>query len=125
MAALGTGLLTVSGRVLIDAGAGLIQVHLVRCAIGALMCLALAPPRDIRLRDVPQMVPRAALVTFTFLLILYGSQQGNPAVVQTGIALSPIVSLGIDTIRTHQRPTRRLAAAAALATVGVSLMLLS
>lgn len=124
VAAVGTGLLTVSGRVLIDEGAGLIQVHLVRCAIGACMCLVIAPPRDIRLRDVPQMVPRAALVTFTFLLILYGSQQGNPAVVQTGIALSPIVSLGIDTFRTHQRPSRRLTASATLATFGVALMLL-
>ena len=125
VAAVGTGLVTVMGRLLADRDVGVVEAYLVRAALAAVVCSLLVPPRDVPLRALPGMLPRAAFITAHFLLILVGVQDGNPAVVQTAVATAPLWSLGIQAARTRRPPSARLIAAAALATIGVAVILLA
>lgn len=125
IAAVGTGLVTVMGRLLADEGSGVVETYLVRAGLAAVVCTMLVPPRDVPLRSLPGMVPRAAFITAHFLFILIGVQTGNPAVVQTAVATAPLFSLGIETAVTGRQPSGRLIAAAVLATIGVALILLT
>ena len=125
VAATGTGLVTVMGRLMADRGVGVVEAYLVRTALAALVCALLAPPRDVPLRALPGMIPRAAFITAHFLLILIGVQEGSPAVVQTAVATAPLWSLGIESARTGRPPSRRLVVAAGIATAGVAAVLLS
>jgi drug/metabolite transporter (DMT)-like permease len=125
VASVGTGLVTVMGRLLADRDVGVVEAYLVRAALAAVVCSLLVPPRDVPLRALPGMLPRAAFITAHFLLILIGVQDGSPAVVQTAVATAPLFSLGIQTARTRRRPSGRLIAAALLATIGVAVILLA
>jgi drug/metabolite transporter (DMT)-like permease len=125
IAAVGTGLVTVMGRLLADQGSGVVETYLVRAGLAALVCTILVPPRDVPLRSLPGMLPRAAFITAHFLFILIGVQTGNPAVVQTAVATAPLFSLGIETAVTGRRPSGRLITASILATIGVALILLT
>ena len=125
IAAVGTGLVTVVGRLLADLDVGVVETYLVRAGFAALICSVLVPPRDVPLRALPGMIPRAAFITAHFLFILIGVQGGNPAVVQTAVATAPLFSLGLEAAITHRRPSGRLIAAACLATAGVAVILLS
>ncbi|MBA3236553.1 MAG: EamA family transporter [Chloroflexi bacterium] len=124
-AAIGTGLVTVMGRLLADRGVGVVEAYLVRAGLAAIVTLLLVPPRDVPLRAIPGMIPRAFFITAHFILILVGVQEGSPAVVQTAVATAPLFSLGIEAALTRRRPSGRLIAAAALATVGVAVILLA
>lgn len=125
VAAVGTGLVTVMGRLLADRDVGVVEAYVVRAALAAAVCALLVPPRDVPLRALPGMLPRAAFITAHFLLILIGVQDGNPAVVQTAVATAPLWSLGIQAVVTRHRPSGRLIAAAFLATAGVAVILLA
>lgn len=125
IAAIGTGLVTVMGRLLADRDVGVVEAYLVRAILAAIVCSILVPPRDVPLQALPGMVPRAAFITAHFLFILIGVQHGNPAVVQTAVATAPLFSLGIEAVATRHRPSGRLIVAAGLATVGVALNLLT
>ncbi len=125
VASVGTGLVTVMGRLLADRDVGVVEAYLVRAALAAIVCSILVPPRDVPLRALPGMAPRAAFITAHFLFILIGVQGGNPAVVQTAVATAPLFSLGIEAVATQHRPSGRLIAAAGLATVGVAVILLT
>jgi drug/metabolite transporter (DMT)-like permease len=125
VAAVGTGLVTVMGRLLADRDVGVVEAYLVRAGLAAIVCSLLVPPRDVPLRALPGMVPRAAFITLHFVLILVAVQDGNPAVVQTAVATAPLWSLGIQAVATRRRPSWRLIGAAALATVGVAVILLA
>jgi drug/metabolite transporter (DMT)-like permease len=125
VAAVGTGLVTVMGRLLADRDVGVVEAYLVRAGLAAIVCSLLVPPRDVPLRALPGMVPRAAFITLHFVLILVAVQDGNPAVVQTAVATAPLWSLGIQALATRRRPSWRLIGAAALATVGVAVILLA
>ena len=125
IAAVGTGLLTVVGRLMADRDVGVVEAYLVRAAIAAVVCTLIAPPRDVPLRALPGMLPRAAFITAHFVFILVGVQDGNPAVVQTAVATAPLFSLGIEAATMRRWPARRMVGAAALATIGVALILLT
>ncbi len=125
VAAIGTGLVTVMGRLLADRDVGVVEAYLVRASLAAVACSIIVPPRDVPLRALPAMVPRAAFITAHFLLILVGVQNGNPAVVQTAVATAPLVSVGFEVISTRQRPSARVVGAAVLAMGGVAVILLS
>lgn len=125
IAAIGTGLVTVMGRLLADRDVGVVEAYLVRASLAAVVCSILVPPRDAPLRALPGMVPRAAFITAHFLFILIGVQGGNPAVVQTAATTAPLFSLGIEAVATRRRPSGRLIAAAGLATVGVAVILMT
>ena len=125
IAAVGTGLVTVMGRLLADRDVGVVEAYLVRAGLAAIVCTILVPPRKVPLRALPGMVPRAAFITAHFLFILVGVQGGNPAVVQTAVATAPLFSLGIEAVITRRRPSVRLIAAAVLAIFGVAVILLT
>lgn len=125
IAAVGTGLVTVMGRLLADRDVGVVEAYLVRAALAAVVCFILVPPRDVPLRSLPRMVPRAMFITVHFLLILVGVQDGNPAVVQTAVATAPLVSLGFEVAATRRQPSGRLVAAAVLAMAGVAVIALA
>ncbi len=125
VAALGTGLVTVLSRLLADRGSGVVETYVVRTALASAACLILAPPRDVPLREVPAMLPRAAFITVHFVLILIGIQGGNPAVVQTAVATAPLFSLGWEASTTCRWPSGRVIAAAILAAIGIAVVLLA
>lgn len=125
VAATGTGLVTVMGRLLADRDVGVVEAYLVRAGLAAVVCWILVPPRAVPLRDLPGMMPRAAFITAHFLFILIGVQEGSPAVVQTAVATAPLFSLGIEAARTRRRPSGRVIAAALLAAIGVAVILLA
>lgn len=124
-ASVGTGLVTVMGRLLADRDVGVVEAYLVRAALAAVVMTVLVPPRNVPLRALPGMLPRSVFITAHFLFILIGVQDGNPAVVQTAVATAPLFSLGIQAAITRQRPSGRLIGAAALATIGVAVILLT
>ena len=125
VAAAGTGLVTVMGRLMADRGVGVVETYVVRTALAALVFFVFVPPRDVPIRALPGMMPRAAFITAHFVFILLGVQGGDPAVVQTAVATAPLVSLGFEVARHRRRPSGRLVAAAVLAVAGVGAILLS
>ena len=88
VAAVGTGLVTVMGRLLADRDVGVVEAYLVRAALAAVVCSVLVPPRDVPLRALPGMLPRAAFITAHFLLILIGVQDGTGLFQRTTINLA-------------------------------------
>ena len=122
VAALGTGLVTVMGRLLADRDVGVVEAYVVRAGLAALVFYVLVPPRAVPWRALPGMVPRAAFITAHFVLILIGVQDGDPAVVQTAVATAAIFSLGIEAALMRRRPSGRLITAAALVTGAVVIL---
>lgn len=125
VAAVGTGLVTVMGRLLADRDVDVVEAYVVRTALAALVFYVLVPPRSVPWRALPRMVPRATFITAHFVLILIGVQDGNPAVVQTAVAMAPLVSIGIEIARSGRRPSGRVIAAGVLAVAGVAAILLT
>lgn len=121
-ASAGTGMTTVMARLLIDEGAGLVEIYVVRTALaGALFTLA-APPRDIPRRAWRWLALRSCFITGGFSLSIIGLRYGSPALVQTMLATMPLFVIGGETILSHRRPNLRVAGAAALAAAGVALV---
>jgi drug/metabolite transporter (DMT)-like permease len=123
VSAAGNGLLTVLGKALLDAGAGIIEVYLCRTAAAAAFLVLVFPPRALPLRELPRMAVRASAITLSFLLLLAGLSRGTPATVQTTVATAPLILLlGGMAVHRH-RPPLRVAAASLLAVAGVALVL--
>lgn len=124
VAAIGTGVITVFGRLLADNGAGVVEAYVVRTGLSAAACALIFPPRDVPWRDVPRMTPRAMAITVHLVLILLGVQGGNPAVVQTVVATGPLFVFAWDAAAHGRRPNPGLVVGAALAFAGVALVAL-
>jgi drug/metabolite transporter (DMT)-like permease len=122
VAATGTGVITVFGRLLADNGAGVVEAYVVRTALAAVCCLLLFPPRDVPWRVVPRFTPRAIAITVHLVLVLLAVQGGNPAVVATMVATGPLFVLGYDAAVHHHRPSPGLLAGAIIAIVGVAIV---
>lgn len=125
VAAVGTGLVTVLGRLLADAGSGVVETYVVRTGASAAVCVVLWPPRKVPLRDLPRMIPRAMAITAHLGLILMGVQGGNPAVIQTVVATGPLFAIGWEMISHNRTPSAALVLGALIAVVGVALVLLA
>lgn len=122
-AATGTGLLTVVTRLLALEGANVVETYVVRTALAAAVCVAAVPPRDVPLSASPALLTRAIAVTLSFVFVILGVQQGSPVVVQTLVAVSPLLIIGWESLRGRRRPEARGLAGAALVLVGVALVL--
>ncbi|HEU0244686.1 MAG TPA: EamA family transporter [Candidatus Limnocylindrales bacterium] len=122
VAAVGTGVITVFGRLLSDNGAGVVEAYVVRTALAAACCLVLFPPRDVPWRVVPRFLPRAVAITLHLTLVLLGVQGGNPAVVQTMVATGPLFVFAYDAAIHRRRPTVGLFVGALIAFVGVAII---
>jgi len=122
LASTGSGLITVLAAELVIAGAGTIEIYLVRTTGAALFYLALRPPRALPLRVVPWLAIRAGFVTAQFLLVIEAVRRGDAAVVQTAVATTPLWALGIEALRTRTAPSPRVAACAVAVVAGVALL---
>lgn len=121
-ASVGTGMTAVMSRLLLDEGAGLVEIYVVRTlAAGALFTLV-APPRDIPRRAWRWLGLRSGFITFGFSLSILGLRYGSPALVQTMLATMPLFVIAGETFLSHRRPDPRVAGAAVLVAAGVALV---
>jgi drug/metabolite transporter (DMT)-like permease len=123
ISAAGNGLLTVLGKELVDAGAGVVEIYLVRTSIAAIVLTALFPPRDLPLRELPRMAARASAITVSFLLILVGLQRGSATSVQTTVATAPLMLVAAELVFRRRRPSGRVVLASVCALAGVAVVL--
>lgn len=123
LAATGTGLLTVLGRLLLDQGVGIVETYVVRTTLAAAFFLVVVPPRDIPLREAPRLALRALWITAHFVLVLLAVERASPAVVQTATATAPLLVLGYESLTERRWPGARPAGAAGLAMAGVTALL--
>lgn len=122
-AATGSGLLTVTTRLIGDEGVGLVETYVVRTALAAIVCMTLFPPRAVRRGDIPRLLGRSVVVTTYFVFLILGAQTGSPVVVQTLVATTPLIVLAVESVRRGSAPPARALVAAAIVVVGVSLIL--
>ena len=123
ISAAGNGLLTVLGKELVDAGAGVVEIYLVRTSIAAIVLTALFPPRDLPVRELPRMAARASAITVSFLLILVGLQHGSATSVQTTVATAPLMLVAAELVFRRRRPSGRVVLASVCALAGVAVVL--
>ena len=121
-AAIGGGLTTVMSRLLADEGVGLAGTYVTRTAVAALLFTLAIPPRDIPRREIPMLSVRALFITAGFAFAILGVQRGSPTVVQTMVALAPLLVLGWETFQQQRLPPSRHIFAAALVVGGVALI---
>lgn len=123
--AVATGTLTVTSRLLLDAGVEIVPIYLIRTTFAAGIAFAIHPPVDVPVASVPRLAVRAMFVTAHFLLVLVAVRAGSPAVVQTILAVAPLLVLTFDTIEARKRPSGRMIAASVGVLSGVALILLT
>lgn len=121
--ACGQGLLVVVTRMQADLGLGVVETYVVRCGLAALVTLAMFPPRDVPWSAAPRLVGRSLLITSSYVLVILGVQQGSPVVIQTLVATTPLLVLGVESWRSGQRPPARMVGAACLVIAGVIVIL--
>jgi drug/metabolite transporter (DMT)-like permease len=124
-AATGTGLLVVLTKLLTNEGAGLTEIYVLRTAGAAAVWLLLAPPRSIPVRALPMMSLRAGLISLYFALVILAVERGSPVTVQTLVATAPLMLLLSSLAVRGERPPARVALAAAAATAGVLVVLVT
>lgn len=116
------GLLVVITKLLTDRGLGVAEIYIVRTSVAAAIWIALALPRDIPVRALPQLLTRSSFQTGYFVLIILAVRRGSPATVQTLAATTPLMLLvGTFLIRRRALPVRLLFASCAVA-LGVALV---
>ena len=114
-AACGNGLLVVLTKMLTDRGLGVPEIYCVRTSIGAAVWIALAPPRDLPLRALPELFTRSIFQTGYFVLVILAVQRGSPATVQTLVATTPLMLLaGTFLVRRRALPLRLVFASCAV-----------
>jgi drug/metabolite transporter (DMT)-like permease len=124
-AAAAGGLLVVLTKLLTNAGAGLAEIYVLRTAAAAALWMLIAPPRDIPVRALPVMSLRAGLISLYFALVILAVERGSPVTAQTLVATSPLMLLLGSLAVRGERPTARIALAAAGAAAGVLIVLVT
>jgi drug/metabolite transporter (DMT)-like permease len=115
------GLLVVLSKMLTDRGLGVAEIYFVRTSIAAAIWLALARPRQIPGRALPQLFTRSSFQTGYFALIILALQRGSPATVQTLAATTPLI-LVVATFLVRRRALPiRLVFASCAVVAGVAL----
>lgn len=123
MGALGNAGVTVFARLLADEGAGTVEIYVLRTAACAALFLLIFPPRNIPLRDVPQLGLRAIFISAQFVLIIEAVRRGSPAVVQTAVATAPLLALLIEAAPPIRMPmSPRVLACGLVVLAGVAVM---
>ena len=123
--AAGVGLLSVATKMLADDGVGVVETYVVRTGLGAAALLILIPPRGVPLAAAPRLFIRSLAVTSYFAIVIVAIQRGSPLVVQTIIAITPLLTLGYESVRDRTWPAPRGLAGAALVAVGVAVVMLA
>ena len=121
--AISVGMLTVVSKLLAEEGVGLVETYVTRTGFAALIMLLAIPPRDIPRAAAPRVLVRSITVTIYFALIILAVQRGSPVVVQTLLAIAPLLSLAWESFKARTAPAPRAMAGAILVAVGVFLVL--
>lgn len=120
VAATGAGTLTVVSKLLAEASVGLAQDYVVRTAVAGVLFLVAMPPHAIRLRrEAGGLLLRALFVSTSFSFTILGVQNGNPVVVQTTFATTPLFVVAYEAARERRMPSVRVTAATALVVLGI------
>lgn len=114
-----TGLTTVLARLLIDEGAGIIEIYVVRTVIAAAIFFLVFPPNDLGRPSVPGLVLRSVVMTAGWMASLLAVRAGSPTVVQTMAATTPLWVMGWESARSGRLPPARVAVAAVVVLIGV------
>jgi drug/metabolite transporter (DMT)-like permease len=125
--ALGTmiGLLTVTTAALASQGVGLPETYIVRTAGASFIYFLIAPPRALRLTDLPPLAVRSFFVTSSFLLTILAIQRGSVILIQSILATMPLVVLVIEWIRRRVLPERGVLIGALVVAGGLFILLRS
>lgn len=123
IASAGVGMLTVFTRMLADEGVGVVETYVSRTAMGAMFMLLVIPPRGVPASAAPRLLVRSVTVTIYFVLVILAVQKGSPVVVQTMVAVAPLLSLGWESLRARRWPAPRALAGALLVVGGVVLVI--
>lgn len=123
VAAAATGLLTVTTAMLADEGVGVVETYVTRTGLAAGAMLILIPPRGIPTSSLPRLLLRSVSVTAYFSLVILAVQEGSPVVVQTLLAVTPLIVLGWESLRSGTLPAARALAGACLVLLGVVIVL--
>jgi drug/metabolite transporter (DMT)-like permease len=123
LAAIGAGGMTVTARMLADEGVGVVETYVVRTGLAAITMLLVIPPRGVPRTAIPQLLLRSVVVTIYFTTVIIAVQDGSPVVVQTMLAISPLLALGVESFRSRTWPSSRALGGAGLVVIGVSLVL--
>jgi drug/metabolite transporter (DMT)-like permease len=125
LTASGVGLLTVTTRLLADEGVGVVETYVVRTGLGAAALLILIPPRSVPREAAPRLFIRSVAVTAYFAILILAIQRGSPLVVQTIVAITPLLTLGYESLRDRTVPAARALAGAVLVAIGVAVVMLA
>jgi drug/metabolite transporter (DMT)-like permease len=120
--ALSTAVIAVLTKLLLNAGAGLVEIYVIRTAGAAAVALSVFPPRDIPARALPGMLVRAASVTAFYMLSIAALAHGDPAAVQATVATTPLFLAGAAALRARRRPDAALTVAVLAAPVSIVLL---
>jgi drug/metabolite transporter (DMT)-like permease len=123
LTAAATGLLTVATKLLADEGVGVVETYVVRTGLAAVVMLAAIPPRGIPASGLPRFLIRSAAVSAYFVLVILAVQRGSPVVVQTLLALTPLLILAYESVRARRWPSALSVVGASLAFAGVAVVL--
>jgi drug/metabolite transporter (DMT)-like permease len=114
-------LLIVLTKLLADRGLGVPETYFPRASLAAVVWIAVAWPRDIPRRAVPQLFTRSSFQTGYYALIILAVQRGSPTTVQTLAATTPLMLVvATFAIRRRALPLRLVFASCAVV-VGVAL----
>lgn len=119
----GTGMLTVITAMLARQGVGLPETYVVRAALAAVVYLAIAPPRAVRVTDIPALAIRSSFVTASFLFTILAVQTGDVVVVQSVLATLPLMVIVLEWLRQRTRPDPAIVTGSAIAFGGLVLLL--
>ena len=106
-------------------GSGVVETYVVRTGLGAAVLLMLIPPRGVPGSAVPRLFTRSLAVSAYFALVILAVQRGSPVVVQTIIAITPLLTIGYESLRDRTWPASRGLAGAALVAVGVAVVMVA
>jgi drug/metabolite transporter (DMT)-like permease len=113
----------VATKLLVDEGVGVVETYVVRTGLAAAVMLVAIPPRGIPASGLPRFLVRSAAVSAYFVLVILAVQQGSPVVVQTLLALTPLLILAYESIRERRWPSTVSVVGATLAFCGVAVVL--
>ena len=124
IAACGFASITVLSRLLADQGASTIEIYVVRTTAAGLIYTIAIPPRNVPLSVAPKLFLRASFITAHFLLVIEAVRRGSPTVVQTALATTPLIAMGVEAVRHGRRPSLRVALCALAVLAAVALLAL-
>ncbi|MDA2962139.1 MAG: hypothetical protein O3A27_00040 [Actinomycetota bacterium] len=125
IAALGNGAVTVIAKLLAQEGVGMPETFIARQVIAGLIFVALFPPIGLNIRDFWELVRRSFFMAIGWMTSITAIQQGSPLLVQTFLAIIPIIVLLIETVAYRKMPEKVVIVSAICTVIGIAALSLS